>query len=732
MATVLDSTFPEIKRTVRLQRNMVQIENHHKFQNQVALFAGPDFFRMFSFQLISGNKQTALSDPNSIVLSQSMAQRYFDREQAIGKSLTLRINGKERTFQVTAVAKDVPKNSSIKFEVVLPFESSMISDRHEETLRQSWYMGNSITWVLLDQKANRKSLESKFPGFVKVHFGSFAKRVNIKLGLQPLNEVYFDQNHGYSIAASSDIQYTIILGLVGLIILAIAGINFMSLTLSRILGRQNEIGVRKAAGAQRKQLIYQIFGEIFITCGIALLGGMALAELAAPYFQQITQKPLQLEIFSDPGTWLVLVGILLLITVITGIYPAFVISKKKASLLFRSPRTAKRIPVFVKGLIVVQFTLSIAFLIATFTLRQQMHYVLNKDLGFSSSNVLSVDFNVQNNRATQKTKLYAQEARRLQGVESVSMTNSSYSQQLAHGDGMVSMMGSTTLKGFKHTVTFDLVDEHYLETMNIRLLEGHNFSYKRKSEIKNGILVNRQFVKTMGWKHPVGKVIHDDAGSWQGPLNGKKVIGVIGDYNFEPLYKKLQPLVLEHIDAESHATPATILVKVKNKAMSPTISRLQKLWNKLLPQVTFNYAFLDDLLARQYQTAQRWRLIMKLSSVMAILLACFGLFGLAALASQRRTKEIGIRKVMGATVANIVGLLSKNFLKLVVLGFVIAIPIAWYAMHRWLANFAYHIDIGIGIFALAGAVAVLIALATVSWQSVRAALANPVESLRNE
>ena len=734
MATALDSTFPEIDQTVRLQLGMVQIENHHKFQNQKVLFAGPAFFSMFSFPLVSGNKQAILSDPNSIVLSQSMAQRYFDGEQAIGKSLTLRLQGKERLFQVTGIAKDVPKNSSIKFKVILPFESLMTSIRDRKMVRQSWYMGNAITWVLLDPKANRNSLESKFPRFVKAHFGSLAKRANITLGLQPLNEVYFDQNKGFSIASNSDIQYTIILGIVGFIILTIAGINFMSLTLSRISGRLNEMGVRKAAGAQRKQLCYQIFGEVFITCGIALLGGMMLAELAAPYFQQVTHKPIPLEIFGDPGAWLVLGGILFLITLLTGIYPAFVIVKKKAFLLFRSPRTANKIPVFVKGLIVAQFALSIAFLIATFTLRLQMQYVLNKDLGFSSSNVISVDFNVHSDQATQKAKLFAREARHVSGIQSVAMTSSSYNQQLAHGGGMTSMIGSTHLEALDNRVVFELVDEHFLETMDIPLLKGQNFSYKRKSGIKNGILVNRQFVKVMGWHDPVGKVIEDDGGgnSWQGPLDGKKVIGVIGDYNFQPLYKKVQPLVLEHLDAESRDNPATILVKVKNGAISPTISRLRKLWDKVLPHEVFNYAFLDDLLAQQYQTAERWRLIMKLSSMMAILLACFGLFGLAALASQRRTKEIGIRKVMGATVANIIGLLSKDFLTLVVLGFMIAIPIAWYAMHRWLANFAYHIDIGIGIFALAGAVALFIAIATVSWQSIRAALANPVESLRNE
>ncbi|MCW9706926.1 ABC transporter permease [Fodinibius salsisoli] len=732
MATALDSTFPAIERTVRLTQSMLKVQIDAKFYKEPALVAGPAFFQIFSFPLQAGDEKTALSDPNSVVLSESMAKRLYGDDPAIGKTMVLKINGEQRVHTVTGIAKEVPANSSITFDIVVPFEAMMATYPKErrKTERESWHMGNSITWVLTKEKASQRALEETFPSFLETHYGSRAE--NITISLQPLEEVYFSQFDSYSIAKHTDLQYTLILVAIALVILGIAGFNFIGLTLSRISSRHNELGIRKAAGALKKQLSMQMIGEIFITSSIALLIGMGLAELLAPYFRELTQKPIHSDVFADPIAWLLLLSIIPITTLITGIYPAYVIFRRNLSLLIGSQRSAGQIPAFVKGLVVVQFALSIIFLVVAFSIQKQINFLSNKDLGLSPTNVIAIESAINSKESSTRVRVFRQRAEGLPAVQQIALTNSSYNRILSYGAGMATWTSSTTLEGFGGGVRSEIVDEHFFETLDIDLIKGHNFSMDRKSSIEKGILVNEQFAEVMGWEDPVGKTINDNTESWQAPLDGKKVLGVIGDYHFQPLYSKIQPLFLRHINSEEGQETGTIVVKVKNEAMGEALEELDQLWNELFPQLPFNYAFLDELLESQYKSEQRWSLIMKLASGLAVLLACFGLFGLATLVAQRRTKEIGIRKALGASVLSIVSLLSKDFLKLVLLGFVIAVPVSWYLMSQWLQRFAYKIEVTPVIFLMAGGGAMFIALFTVSWQSIRAALANPVESLRSE
>ncbi|MFD2531883.1 DNA alkylation repair protein [Gracilimonas halophila] len=365
---------------------------------------------------------------------------------------------------------------------------------------------------------------------------------------------------------------------------------------------------------------------------------------------------------------------------------------------------------------------------------------MDKDLGFSASDVLTVELNVKDQeKAYQISNLLSTEIRSIPGVEEVSIIASHYRSdprmiEHRYGIGMGSMKASTTLESVADNggLTLELVDENYLETMDIELLQGRDFALDRPSDIENGILVNKSFADNMGWKNPVGQIIEDKAGWGESSIHGKEVIGVVEDFHFEPLYKQLQPIVLKHLESDENSYPGTVLVKTASGSMSETISKISGMWNQIAQQEPFSYNLLDEMVALQYMEEQRWRNIIQFASFMAIALACFGLFGLAALSAQRRTKEIGIRKVMGATLTNIITLLSKDFVKLIIAGFVIAIPIAWYAVHQWLSEFAYRIELGPGIFIFAGLTAFIIALLTVSWQSIKAAVANPVESLRSE
>lgn len=556
-----------------------------------------------------------------------------------------------------------------------------------------------------------------------------AETLNQTLWLQPMDQVYFNQEVVQTaVTEQGNVLYSLVLAGIALVVLAIACINFMSLTLSRASARANEIGIRKVVGARRSQLGQQFLGEVFITCGFAFLLGIVLAELLVPFFQQIVQKPVNLGLFHDPLLWFLLGGILLVTTLLTGGYPVFVISGRKGSGIFTSRQSAERIPGFVRGLIVVQFAMAIAFLAATFIMQQQLHYLFSRDLGFSPENVIAVEVGgMDPHRGEEIYNRYGQEARRLAGVEYVSGSSSRFGYS-----SFTSISFGTRLDGFGGSIRAEVADEHFLETMGIELIKGRNFSPERRSDINEGIIVNTSFVEVMGWEEPVGQVLSEDYINGFFHNNHKRVIGVIGDYHYRPLYYNLEPLVFMHRDVEEDNGVNTMLIRIKDGMISQTLNQLSELWDDMFPNETFAYFFVDDRVHRQYEQEQRWSRIMQAASTTAILLACFGLFGLAALAAQRRTKEIGIRKVLGATIANIVGLLNKDFLKLVLLGFVIAVPVAWYVMHQWLADFAYRIKIGAGIFVLAGGAALLIALLTVSWQSIRAALANPVKSLRTE
>jgi putative ABC transport system permease protein len=739
LAAALDSTFPEIEETVNVTMEQVQLEVKGRFVTEIVTFADPAFFKLFTFPLLYGNQETALESNDGVVLTEQKAHQLFGTENAVGKTLNFKLGEQTYSYEVTGIAQQLPANSSIQFEILLPFESFFRVAPKEQIsfMKTSWHIGFGETWVMLRNGKSKEELESKFPEFIKKYMGEFAVSRKKQMALQPLNGAYFDQEFTSYITGNTNKLYSSVLAGIALIILAIAGMNFMSLTLSRASQRGHEMGIRISSGAQRKQIISQLYGEIFITCFIAFIFGLVLAELSSPLFQSITGKAVEVNLISDPLMWLILLVMVLLLTLITGSYPAIIMASQHAGELFSSTHTTQRIPVFVKVLIATQFALSIAFLIGTFTMSRQLNYLLNKDLGFSSAHVIAVEINGENEESAQHAELFAKEAKRLSSIQQVSISGSAYRQLPASapssfGFGMATLRTSSTLEGFDGSITSEIIDENYVQVMGLNLLQGRNFSSDRPSDLKNGFLINQAFADKMGWEHPVGKIIVDKNERWTSPFNGKEVIGVVENFHFRPLYEQLKPIALQHIDANDFTTPQTILIKAGPGSMREAINQLSGLWNELIPTVTFKYNFLDDLVAAQYKQEKRWTHIIRFSSIMAIALACFGLFGLAALSAQRRTKEIGIRKVLGASVTNIVALLSKDFVKLVLIGFVIAIPIAWYAMNRWLADFAYKIDIGPGIFVLAGAASLLIALLTVSWQSIKAAVANPVESLKSE
>ncbi len=732
MASVMDSTFPQIAHTVRMMGDRVQVKMDGKYRKERILMADPDFFQMFSFPLLSGSKTQVLVDPNSIVLSKSMADKYFGDASALGKSLTLQMEGEKYTYRVTGVADEIPSNSSITFDFVLPIETvkRSVPRKRVEHFMEGWDIGSSTIWVMLKEEATAKSVDEKLPEIIETYQGSWAE--SMTKSLQPMDEVYFSQRFSHTLAKQSDIQYTLLLAAIALLILSIAGMNFMSLTLSRITGREHGIGIRKSAGASRRELAFQVLGEIMVTSTLALLLGIILAEWVAPYFRHFIQKPVHPHLFSDPVSWLLIFAIIPVLTLVTGWYPAYVIATRKAVGLFRSRRSAERIPAFVKGLMVAQFAFTIAFLSMTFIMRGQVTYLFSKDLGFNSKNVITIPINMNNDQSNKAAQVYIKEVEKLPDVQRASLAGTNF-EGVAYGSGMAaSWRTTTTINGLDGKVRFEAAGDNYLEVLNISLLQGKRFAEMAPANLEDKIIVNKKLMDVTGWEHPVGKNIVDKSERREGMLHGKTIIGVMGNFHFQPLYEEIKPMVLIHRSNEKYLNTASILVKAEKGQIQGTIEKLKQQWNDILPEQTFDYALLDELLKQQYQDEERWKSIMEAASVMAILLACFGLFGLASLSTQRRTREIGIRKVLGAKISQMVWLLNKDFLKWVLLGIVIGVPLAWYVMHRWLAIFAYKIELGPRFFIWAGLLTVGIAFVTVSWKSLRAATANPADSIRNE
>ncbi len=720
LADIIGTNIPEVEKAVRWAARRAEVKINNKFVAQKSInMVKPAFLKIFNFPLVSGNPNTALDKPNSILLTQDKAKHIFGTLNIIGKTLVLRQRGKTVPFIITGILKNIPLNSSFKFEYLIPFENPLAGIR--EDFKQNWYVGSSETYLLLDKNVKPTEVLNKITAGLG---GTIPERYLelTELGLMPLTEMYLAPGLSYQSKRSSNPLYSWLLAGIAFVVLAIAAINFMSLTLSRASRRSNEINIRKTVGAGRGELSQQFLGEAFITCLLALVISGFIAELSLPWFQSLIDKPVTLGLINHPIVWLVIAGLLLIATLITGGYPAWVMARKKTAEGFVSRTTSGKTPMVVKGLIVVQFALAIAFLSSAFIMNSQMNLIAAKDLGFNPDNLLDIKMSLTNpKKGGEMYEVYSQKALQIPSVKSATPVYGMF----GHGSFMTTLVTDS----LRTSINVTIVDESFLETMGIDLIAGRSFSAERLSDFKTAVLLNQEAVQLFGWQNPIGKIINQT--KYETLIDEKKVIGVIENYHFRPLFYPLQPVVYIHRSLRDNRT-MYMRIKVAEGKMTATIDQLRTAWNNLYPNEVFSYSFIEAMIEEQYAQQRRWKSIMELASVIAILIACFGLFGLTALATQRRKKEIGIRKVLGARVRDIVQLISRNFILLVLIGFVLAVPVAWYAMNKWLQEFAYKIEIGAGIFLLAGALAVFIALATVSWQSIRAALANPTDSLRSE
>jgi putative ABC transport system permease protein len=674
--------------------------------------AGADYFKMFSYPLLQGTPQSALSTPASIAISRKMAGQFFGSpENAIGKTIRYQNN---KNFTVTAVFEDLPKNVSQSFEFLTNWEAFLTNN--------SWArdMGNygPPTYVMLRKDANTALVNNKIKHFFDLYYHTNINRSTalfyVDLALQPYAETYLNNNLESGKPDGGRIEYVRLFSLIAVFILLIACINFMNLTTARSVKRAREIGVRKVVGALRSSLIYQFISESLLVTAMAVAFSLALLVLLLPLFNNITQKQIELP-FSQVAFWIKLIGITIITGLISGSYPAlFLSSFNPVKVLKGALKLDSGTTTFRKGLVVFQFTLSVLLITGTIIVSRQMNYIQSKNLGYDKENLVYV---MIEGELVNKYQLFKDELLKMPGIQSVTHI-STPPQDIYGSTGAVDWIGKDTTTNTMFTQVS--IGYDFLKTMKLQLVSGRDFSKDFATDTANFVL-NEAAAKETGYKDPIGKPFR---------LFGRPgtIIGVVKDFHFHSMHTQIGPMVLHSDERMAGAA----MMRTQPGKTKEALASIQSLCRQLNPSFPPTYYFVDEEYQKLYQNEQ---IINKLSNVfafLAIFISCMGLLGLAMFTAEQRIREIGIRKVLGASVASLFGLLSQEFLLLVVIALFIATPIAWYSMTAWLQGFAYRAPLQWWIFVVSGALIILIALATISFQAIKAALVNPIKSLRSE
>ena len=728
MGFTLVKDYPQVEQAVRFRNqggSLVQ-KGDQRFKEERVIFVDSTLFDVFTLPMIAGDPRKALAQPNSVVITETTARKYFGTANALGK--VLRFDSRN-DYQVTAVIRDLPANSHFRFDFFLSMQNLA------ESKQGNWVSHNFNTYVVLRKDADPRQLEARFPEVIRKYVGPVVKQllnINsidefertgnfIRYSLLPLTDIHLRSDREGELSANGNIQYVYIFSAIAGFILLIAGINFMNLATARSASRAKEVGVRKVLGSPQSSLIGQFLTESVLLSVIAFGLATGCAYGLLPYFNQLAVKEMTMPFLTDP--WLIpalLVGALL-VGLLAGSYPAFFLSA------FRPIRVLKgdvsrgsgsgRLR---SGLVVFQFTASIILIVGTVVVYNQLDYIRNKKLGFNKEQVLIVE----DAYALGNAESFKNEVLRLPGIVGGTVTGylpipSWRSDNPFFPEGVIQPEKAVSMQYWG-------VDHDYVKTLGMEITQGRDFSRQLLTD-SSAVILNEAAAKLFGYREPVGKRVSTFRNINTKEIQTFTVIGVVKDFHFESLRQNIGALCLV-----LGRNNGSVAFRLKAEDAAPTLAAVEGQWKKMAAGQPFSYEFLDEEFDAMYRTEQRVGKIAVSFSGLAIVIACLGLFGLAAFTAEQRTKEIGIRKVLGATITSIVAMLSKDFLRLVLIANGLAWPLAWWAMNRWLQDFAYRVDIGGSVFAVAGAVALLIALLTVSFTAVKAALANPVKSLRNE
>ncbi len=711
MAINLKREYPEIEDIVRLSGQATLLKRGDVvFQENKTIFADSGLFNLFDYPLVEGDPATALKEPFSVVLSESTAKKYFGSTDPIGQTMLFSDSG--FNAKVTGVMKDLPENSTIEADLFV----SMATKKRLGESGDHWGRFNTTSYLLLKPGASTAALQAQFKSFMDRHQGAVldSAQQSDLLSLEKLKDTYWSSRGGWVSGSKSNVY---IFSLIGLFILLIAGINFVNLTTARSAERAKEVGIRKVIGAGRFQLTRQFLSELVLVCLIAFVLAGVLCEAVLPLFNQLAGKTVSTGVLSRRGELLVLGEIALVIGLLAGIYPALVLSGFRPIELLKGRFSSSTRGLFLRrGLVVFQFTISIFLIIGTAVVYLQLDYMRSQYLGFDKEQELVID---EHNDAHKYA--FRQEVAQLSNVQSTAFSGS------VPGEGDYSAYSQVENdRGEMQPANMDLtyVDFGYLEQYKMKLLAGRFFDPHIATDTMQAMMINEKALGLLGYFSPQ-QALGRRFEQW-----GKKgvIIGVIGNYNFEGLQHEIRPLsICIKLDDCNYLS-----VKVGTRDLPATIAAIKKRWERLAPDKEFDYFFLNEQFNKHYRTEVRFGRLFINFAVLAIFISCLGLLGLASYSTIQRTKEVGVRRVLGASVVGIVRLLSLEFLRLVGVAFLVATPVAWYLMHRWLDNFAYKAALGWWIFVGAGVTAMVIAFGTIGYQAVKAAMANPVKSLRSE
>lgn len=729
----LKTDMPEVEEVTRLLKfplfDKILLKNEkgkdtRQFYEPNSYYVDSTFLRVFTYDFKYGNPSTALDQPNSIVISEETAGRLFGNDNPVGRSVTIGIPFGNFSYTVRGVFRTAGVKSHIPAHCLLSMHNGDVGTWVASL--NNWASNNLFhTYVLLKKGADPRAFEKKLPAFTDRRAGTDLKALGIsrQLFIQPLKDIYLRSDLNYEIGTNGNINFLYILGSIALFVLLIACINFMNLSTARSAKRAKEVGVRKVMGAQKGSLIGQFLGESITMSILALLLALFLTWAFLPLFNNLTQRSLQL--FDQPGSWEWIIALTVITGIISGLYPAFYLSSfKPITVLKGKLLNSFSAATIRKGLVVFQFFISICLVLGAIVISRQLHYLHDQDLGFSMRGQIILPMqsaDQMKNYATLKTELLKNP-----GIKTV--TCGSMYPGLENPEDMLFYAEGKTVHDVVD-VHLASIDNDYMETLGLTILKGRGFSKEFTADSDN-IVLNEKAIKELGYdaQTAIGKKIYWD---FQGRHHTMQIIGVVRNFNFQSLYNPIKPFAFNVNPFLGNKYSYLILNPATNDYAS-LLKNVEASWKKFNPDAPFVYSFLDKDFQRNYEKDKRAGDIVNYFTGIAILIACLGLFGLSAFTAEQRIKEIGIRKVLGASATNLAALLSRDFIGLVAIAIVIASPLAWFGMHKWLQGFAYRTDISWWIFAIAALLAILIALVTVSFQAIRAAIANPVKSLRTE
>ncbi len=723
-ASMFEENIPEVEAAVRFVAMRDQVQKGATTSSETIYMADKDFFQMFDFELKEGRPEGVLESVNNLVLSETAAQKWFGPQNPVGQTLSIRVGESAEDYIVAGIAA-VPTNSSLQFDYLVPLENA--DKLWTERQMQSLFNVYAETFIRLPDGYEITNLDAKMPALIQQVMGEEYVEGAYVPRFQSLTDIHLDTSYPGGSQPTSDPSYSYILALIAAFVLIIACINFMTLTLGRSADRAKEVGVRKTLGAMREQVAGQFWGEAIWFSLLGLMVGGGLAFLVLPVFEDLAEKDLALTFELD--LVLLVFGLVGLVGLIAGSYPALFLSKFQPVKVLKGQLKMGHANVLRKSLTVIQFALAILLIISTLVIKDQLNFLQSRPLGFDKEQVVSLQTGLPRAEGMAVLERFRNEAGSYPEITDIS--------------GAVYTFGETWIAaGYRgdddifRQFNVNLVDVDFLNTMQIPVVQGRDFSRDISADEREAVIVNRAFAKLHGWEDPVGKQLPGVS------FAAHQIIGMVDDFNYASLHEAVAPLALvlspEPLfsglnDVSTNSAPQPkVIARIGAGRTKEGLEYLENAWEAAAPGLPFVFTFVDDAVERQYRQEERLGAIVEYATVLVILIACLGLLGLASIVVSRRTKEIGVRKVMGASVQNIVLLLSKDFITLVVIAFLVAVPVAYLVMKDWLSDFAFATTLSPFTFGLAGVLAILVAFVTISFQSIKAALSNPVKALKYE